>query len=154
MFLKIRRSTKEGRMGAVIYMIDARLDASAAIRAAISKHRLGGRVIYESSTRQKHAEATKRHLDNTRGQPIFAPAEEQLKGVAKTFWSIGRAAVSATIAALSLRITVDSLLAGVHVECKDMDELAEAEEAIVEAKANLEAYVAHIASFDGQEQII
>ena len=116
--LKIKKSTKEGRFGATIYMIDARMDASAAIRAAIAKHRLGGRVIYESSARQRHAEATKRHLDSTRGQPIFAPADEQFKGTLKTFWGLGRAAVSAARTALALRITVDSLLAGVHVECK------------------------------------
>ena len=35
-----------------------------------------------------------------------------------------------------------------------MDELADAEDAITEAKHNLEGYLAHIASFDGREQII
>jgi hypothetical protein len=152
--LKIRKATKDGAFGAIIYMIDARLDASATIRAQIARHRLGGRVIYESTARQKHAHATRRHLDSTRGQPVFAPADQQVKGVLKTFWGLGRAAVSATITALSLRITVDSLLAGVHIECKDMDEFAEAEQALVEAKQNLEGYIAHIATFDGQERII
>jgi hypothetical protein len=58
------------------------------------------------------------------------------------------------LAALALQITVSSLMAGVHVECKSMDELLEAEAAIRAAKGNLEGYIAEIVKFDGTEEIV
>jgi hypothetical protein len=154
MVLKIKRSTKDGVLGRVIYIIDARMDASAAIRSTIAKHRLGSRVIYESDARQEHRAAAQRHIDESSSDnSLFAPPSEHLKGVGKTLWKLSRAAVSATRAALSLRITVNSLLSGVHIECKDLDELGEAEDALVAAKSNLEGYIARLGSFDGREEI-
>jgi hypothetical protein len=153
--LKLKRSQKTGSMGGLIYMLDARIDASAEILTLISTHRLGSRLIYESTARQQHAEAAKAHLGGSRSDTsIFAPPSKQAMGAAKTMWKLGRAAVSAARAALSLRITVDSLLAGVHVECKSMEELLEAETAIREAKGNLEGYITTLTSFDGQEEIV
>jgi hypothetical protein len=154
MVLKMKRSTKDGLLGRVTYMIDARLDASTAIRATIAKHRLGRRVIYESAARLKHHEHAQDHLaDSYDNTSIFAPGRDQIKGFAKTFWQLGRAGVSATRAALSLRITVDKLLSGVHVECKSIDELQEAETALLAAKSNLEAYIEKLGTFDGREEI-
>lgn len=153
--LKLKRTQKQAAMGGLIYMLDARIDVSAEVRSLIAQHRLGSRLIYESEARQKHAEKAKAHLDGSRdGTSIFAPPSAQAMGLAKTFWKLGRAAVSAARASLALRVTVDSLLAGVHVECKDMDELLEAEDAFREAKQNLEGYIASLRSFDGREEII
>ena len=67
---------------------------------------------------------------------------------------MGRAGVSAAAAALSLRVTIDSLMSGVHVECKNMDELLEAERAIREAAQNLRAYLDVARTFDGREEIV
>jgi hypothetical protein len=74
-------------------------------------------------------------------------------GVGKTFYRLARAGISATMAGLSLRITVYSLMRGVHVECKSMDELLGAEHAIVDAAENLRTYLDIAATFDGREQI-
>jgi hypothetical protein len=154
--LKLKRSQKRSFTGTPIYMLDARIDASAEVRAHIAKHRLGGRVVYESSSREKHREAALGHLaESEDGQPgFFAPAGEQAKGVAKSFWSLGRAAVSATRAALSLRITVDSLLSGEHVECNSLEELLDAEQQIKEAALNLKDLLGAVATFDGREDVI
>jgi hypothetical protein len=152
--LKLKRTQKQGFSGP-IYMLDARMDASAQIRALIAQHKLGSRVIYESSDRERHRDAARAHLDGSGNQTgFFAPPSEQLGGIAKSFWKLGRAAVSAARASLALRVTVDSLLAGVHVECKSIDELLDAEGMIKGAKSNLEAYVKEVQSFDGREEII
>jgi hypothetical protein len=152
--LKLKRTQKPG-FNSLIYMLDARIDVSAEVRALIAKHNLGSRVIYESSDRQKHAENVQAHLADSHSQTsLFAPPSEQVKGAAKTFWKLGRAAVSAARAALALRVTVNSLLSGVHVECKSMEELLEAEDAFREAKVNLEGYIAAAQTFDGREEII
>jgi len=152
--LKLKRSQKTGTLGGLIYMLDARIDASQETLSLIAKHKLGNRLIYESEARQKHAAAAQGHLAATRGGPsLLAPASEQAKGAVGTLWNLGRATVSAVIASLALRITVNSLLSGVHVECKDMEELLEAEAAIREAKENLEGFLEAAQTFDGREEI-
>jgi hypothetical protein len=154
MFLKIRKTTRNDKFGRIVYMIDARLDASAEIRAQISKHRLGGRLVYESDKRQKYLEMAQHRAEQTRAQPRFtASADEQLKGAATTFFRLGQAIYNRSRAALALKITVDKLLSGIHVECKDVDELGEAEGAIIAAKQNLEGYLDEFSTFDGREQI-
>jgi hypothetical protein len=64
-----------------------------------------------------------------------------------------RASWSATAAALSLRITVGSLLSGVHAECKSLEELLEAENAIVKAAQTLRSYLDTATTFDGREDL-
>ena len=58
------------------------------------------------------------------------------------------------MAAMSLRITVDSLTSTQRVECKDMDELLGAETAIREGCENLRAYLNVATTFDGREEIV
>jgi hypothetical protein len=91
----------------------------------------------------------------TKGGPGLRDSPgSQLWGVAKSFFWMGRAGISATAAALSLRITIDSLMSGVHVECKSMGELLEAERAIRDAAQNLRAYLNVARTFDGREEIV
>lgn len=75
-------------------------------------------------------------------------------GLAKTFGHLGMAAVNAAVSALALRIIVDSLMKGVHVEGASMEEILVAEEALKEAKVNLEGIIATAESFDGSEQTL
>lgn len=58
------------------------------------------------------------------------------------------------MAALSLRITVTSLISGVHVECKSLEELLGAEKAIQIAATNLKNYIDVAGTFDGKEEVI
>jgi hypothetical protein len=136
-------------------MLDARIDVSAEIRDLIEKHKLGARVIYESEARQRHAATTRGHLEESRpGVSFFAHPREQTKDFGRVLWTLAKASVSAVRTSLALQITVSSLMAGVHVECKSMDELLEAEDAIRSAKGNLEGYIEEIRRFDGTEEIV
>jgi hypothetical protein len=153
--LKLKRSQKRGTLGSNVYMLDARIDVSAEVAALITKHKLGGRLIYESEARQKHAARVQAHLEGSKDRTsIFAPPSAQAIGIGKTFWKLGRAAVSAARASLALRVTVNSLLAGLHVECKSLEELLEAENAFREAKETLEGYIYTAQTFDGREEIV
>ena len=53
-----------------------------------------------------------------------------------------------------MRITISSLIAGVHIECKSMAEIGEAEEAIIEAAQNSKAHLESANTFSGQEELI
>jgi uncharacterized protein YdbL (DUF1318 family) len=155
MALRLKRSQKQGTMGGIIYTLDARIDVSAEVGALIAQHNLGGRLIYESAARQTHAAKAQAHLAGSRDNTsFFAPPSAQAMGIAKTFWKLGRAAVSATRASFALRVTVAGLMSGVHVECKSMEELLEAEDAFREAKLNLESTIDAAQSFDGREEVI
>jgi hypothetical protein len=136
-------------------MLDALIGLNAEQHALIKKYRLGSFVVYDSQARERHREATKEHLETTREHPpLSGGMTSQLLGLGKTFYRLGRASVSATMAALSLRITIESLIRGVHVECDSMDELLEAERAIKEAATNLKGYLEEAATFDGREEIV
>ena len=62
--------------------------------------------------------------------------------------------LSAAMAGLSLKVTIDSLSNGQHIECKDLDELLGAEGAIREACSNVKAYLGMAQMFDGREEVI
>lgn len=153
--LKLKRSQREAAFGKIIFMLDARMELTPEDQALVNKYKLGGHVVYESTARQKHAEAAKAHLESTRDQPsLFASPSKQALGVGKTLFRLARAGASAAVTAMSLRVTIASPTQGVHVECKSMNELVDAENAIVEAAQNLKGYLANASSFDGREDII
>jgi hypothetical protein len=156
MSLKLKRSQRPATItGKVIFILDARIGLNAEEHALVKKYQLGELVVYDSKTRERHREAANAHLETMRDYPSASDGTAaHFFSVGKTLFRLGRASVSATMAALSLRITVDGLIRGVHVECKSMDELLGAENAIREAAANLKGYLETAATFDGREEII
>ena len=152
--LKLKRSQRTNLLGTIIFTLDARIALSAEEQSLVKKYRLDGLVVYDSKAREKYTGAMQAHLEMTREQPpLAADATAQFIGVGKTLFRLGRASLSASMAALSLRITVEKLLSGVHIECKSMNELLGAEAAIVEAGRNLKSYLETARSFDGREEI-
>ena len=141
--------------GTVIFMIDARMELSAEERHLVEKYRLGDMMIYSSTGRDRHKEAIKAHLEGTKGHPVFTMSvKDQLMGVLKTFFRFAMAGAHAAMAAYHLKITVYKLMRGVHVRCKNMNEVLVAKSAIVEAAENLRAYLDVAQSFDGTEEIL
>ena len=137
MQLKITRSQREGGIISknVIFCLDARVEFTAQEQHSITRYKLQNQVIYNS-------EASARHL---------AKADAQRDG------SIGgslKSLASVALAAMRLNISIASLQRGQHVECKSLDELLGAEEAIMTACENLRGYLDTAASFDGREILI
>lgn len=58
------------------------------------------------------------------------------------------------MAALRLNVPVRGLERGQHIECKSMEELLAAEDAIMEACENLKKYLDVAATFDGREMLV
>ncbi len=155
-YIRLRRSQRSTAFrGTILFALDARIEVPAEQRSLITKYRLGDAVVYDSEDRQRYTESANAHLESTReNTSLLASPKDQLLGVGKMLYRFGRASVSAVRASLSLRVTIDSLLAGVHVECKSMQELLEAENAIVSAARNLKSYLETATTFDGREEII
>jgi hypothetical protein len=142
--LKIRRSQKTGMLGGKpSFVLDARADLTPEARALVSKYRLDSLVIYDSKARQQRAEAAFGHFDLA---TVLSPG--------KALWKTARGLASVAMMTLSLRVTVNNLINGQHIECKDLDELLGAEAAIVEACKNLKAYLETALTFDGREELL
>ena len=152
MQLKLKRSQRSGGImgGKVIFALDARADLTADEQGLVKKYGLGKLVVYDSEARKKRQGAAYGHFENAGSGPLVATGGT----VARSLWSNARGIASAAMMALSLRVTVDSLVAGQHIECKDLDELLGAEGAIRDACGNLKAYLETALTFDGREEVV
>jgi Domain of unknown function (DUF4189) len=154
-YVKRETSQKTSFMGNIVYILDARMEVPEGDWVKIRKHKLGGLVIYDSSDRKRHAEALKAHLERTKEHPsIRDNLDSQLLGIGKTFFRFARAGVSAVRASLSLRITVYSLMSGVHAESEDMDEILIAYEAIGKGAESLRTRLDALGLFENRRATI
>ena len=137
MQLVLRRSQKStGLMSkTVTFCLDARVDLTPEESSSVKKYGLGSQVLYNST-------AAKGHLDKV---------TEYASGGSRGFLS---GAVNLAMAKLALNITVNSLTGGQHIECKDLDELLGAEEAIKSACENIRTYINIASTFDGREIVL
>lgn len=122
--------------GKIVFTLDARIDLTAEEAALIKKYGLGKEVIYNSEKSKRHLESTRNALATTGGGALL------------------KAGVSLAMAKLSLNFTVDSLVRGHHIECKDLEELLAAEETLMEACRNIKLYLDTAVTFDGREVVI
>lgn len=137
MQLHLRRSQRDGGVISknVIFCLDAQAAFTPQEDENIRRYKLHNQCIYNS-------EASKRHLDHA-----DAARDGSTRGALRSL------AYSA-LAAMRLNITVNSLSRGQHIECKSLDELLGAEEALYEACRNLRNYLDTAATFDGREVVI
>jgi len=137
MQLKIRRSQREAGVVStnVVFCLDARVEFTRQEQASLQRYKLGREVLYNS-------EAQQRLLDRS-----AANQDGSLRGNAKSL-------ALAVFAATKLYVTVGSLAKGQHIECKSLEELLGAEEALLVACRNLKQYLEAAATFDGREVLV
>lgn len=134
MQLKIKRSQREtGLMSkATLFCLDATVQFTADESASLNRYKMWKEGIYSSEAAQR----------------AFAKSNDVADGsMMGGFKSLAHAAMGA----MRLNITVGSLSQGQHIECKSLDELLGAEEAIMTACRNLRVYLDTAATFDGRE---
>ena len=131
MQLVIRRSQKTTGMisKSVSFVLDARVDLSPDEASAVKKYALGSQVLYNSAN-------SKHYLDKAQSSGFMGSM------------------ASLAMAKMSLNISVDSLTKGQHIECKDLDELLGAEEAIHNACQSIRRYIDVAQTFDGREIVV
>lgn len=138
MQLKLRRTQRDAGVvsKSVIFCLDARADLTEQERRNLSRYKLYDQVIYKS-------EASKQSLDKS----IAATSEGSAAGYLKGAFHLA-------MTALRLNVTARSLERGHHIECKSLDELIAAEDAIMQACENLKMYLEKAATFDGSELVV
>lgn len=137
MQLKLKRSQREGGVigKTVIFCLDVRVEYDPTEKRNIERYRLFNETVYNS-------EASKRHLERV---------DANSDGTAIGEW---KALGYALLAAMKLNISISSLEKGHHIECKSLDELLGAENAVMSACKNLKAYLETAATFDGREVLV
>jgi hypothetical protein len=115
----------------------------------VQKYALGKMVVYDSEARKKHQASSYGQFDDAVHTPGY-----DLSSAGKSMWKNARGLASAAMMALSLRVTIDTLMSGQHIECKDLDELLGAEAALRDACGNLKAYLDTALTFDGREEVV
>ena len=131
MQLKITRSQKKAGMISkeVVFVLNVKSELTEEEKFAVQEYGLGKEVIYNS-------ESSRKHLDNAGSGGLL------------------KAATSIAMHRLSLNITIDSLMQGQTIECKSLDEVLGAEDAIKEACANMKKYIDVASHFDGSSETI
>src|ERR1700685_3571396 len=118
MQLRLQRSQRAGGMtgGTIFFCLDVRADYSPEEKGNINKYKLGGQGIYNSRAAQKHFANAETNLERTQVGDVKDRAAGLVKG-----------AFSMALAHMQLNVTIASLGKGHHIECKDLEELLEAE---------------------------
>jgi hypothetical protein len=148
MQLKLKRSQRAGGMmgGKVLFGLDARAELTSDERSLVQKYSLGKIVVFDSEARKKHANNAYGNFDDA--------ANTSAASAGRGLWKNARGIASAAMMALSLRVTVDGLISGQHIECKELDELLGAEAAILDACKSLKTYLDTSQTFDGREEVV
>jgi len=145
MQLRLQRSQRAGGVlgNTVFFCLDVRGDYSPEEQGNIRKYKLGSQVIYSSRAAQRHAARANAHLDRVDSDLL----REKAAGLA-------RGSLSMVMARMSLNISIASLGRGHHIECKDLEELLEAEDTVRSQCKNVTRYLDVAATFNGSEVVI
>ena len=140
MQLKIQRTQRMGGAfgNKVLFCLDVRAEYTDPEQTNIKKYKLGGEIIYSSQAARKHSANAGAHLDRTQTGDV----KERAAGLAHGLYSMA-------MAKMNLNISIASLGRGQHIECKDLGELMEAQEAVMGACRNLRDYLNLAATFNG-----
>jgi hypothetical protein len=145
MQLRIQRSQRAGGLlgNTVFFCLDVRADYSPEEQSNVRKYKLGGEVIYNS-------QAARRHLDSAGAQLDRA----QAGGIGERASGLARGALSLAMAKMRLNISIASLGRGHHIECKDLEELLEAEDTVRTACKGVTRFLEVAGTFNGSEVVI
>lgn len=123
MKLLLRRDQRSGLMGKIIFTLEVRAQISPEEKARIDKYKLGKELLYVKNTN--------------------VPTDEGWKGVGKLLM----------FHAMNITVSVNDLVSGKRIECKDILEMLAVEEQIKTATLNFGRALEAAAHFGGEEVI-
>ena len=138
MQLKLTRSQRTSMLGKTVFHLDVRASISDAEKALITKYKLGKDLIYSSEALKQYASGASAQLD-TSNPSVGSTLKGLALGVASRF---------------ALKISADDLIKGKAIECKDLGEMLDAEQAVITACQNLKAFLEAAETFDGREIVV
>lgn len=126
MKLLLRRSQKKGMIGNITFVLDARSELTPEEQENVKKYKMGKEILYY-----------KEKVDTSSADP-------------NTWSGIARGLAAR---ALNIKITVDDVVNGKAIECKDILEMRAAEEQLKEACQLFKQMLESAARFEGEQVI-
>lgn len=157
MQLMLRRSQRDSGIVSqkVLFCLDARVEFTPPETSDLKRYKMAGMVIYNSEATERAAAGSAQAMANARAQGVgFGSVDDFLSSASSKLGHGLKAAALGAFAMTRLTITISSLSRGQHIECKSMDELIGAENAIMIACQNLKQYLDVAKTFDGTQVVI
>jgi hypothetical protein len=157
MQLKISRSQRDTGVfsNTVVFCLDARAEYTPQEFDCLRRYKLHNQVIYSSEAQKRAAQGASSRWAEQKAQRIGVGSVDQfLESSAGKIGHGLKAVALGVVSAMRLTITVASLSKGQHIECKSMEELLAAEDALITACQNLKSYLDAAATFDGREVLL
>ncbi len=126
MKLLLRRSERSSAFGNPIYILEVRAEIAPEEQAGIDKYRFGKSMLY-----------------SRKGKPNFDPHTVTVGGVGALLLHY----------ATDMTVSVNDLVYGKRIECKDIMEMLAAEAQIREAAANFASVLKAASHFGGEEVV-
>lgn len=146
MKLKLTRSQRSSFTGKNIFHLDVVMEISADEEALIKQYKLEKQIVYSSEGFNRLASGAQAAADAAGALKGVAPGAGLIEG-AKSF-GLGIAANFA------LTVTVRDLIEGKAIECKDLGEMTDAEDAVITGAQNLKTFLDTAQTFDGREIVV
>ena len=148
MQLKLKRSQRKTMTGKIIYHLDVRAEIPQSDLALIKKYKMGATHVYSSESLKALASGAD-----------AAIATGQILGKLNP---LGSGALTSTVKGMgmgiasrfAMKITVNDLTNGKSIECKDLNEMLDAEQAVINACQNLKGFLEAAETFDGRELVV
>ncbi len=124
MYLRVRRDQRSSLLGKVIFQLDVKAELEQSEAEALSRYKFGDAILYSKFE--------------------MADGGSGLLGVASRL----------AFKAANISVTVDDLVRGKRIECKDIVEMLAVEEQIKEAAKTFKNVLSAAAHFGGEEAIV
>jgi hypothetical protein len=129
MQLKLRRNQKSGLTGSTIFILDVMAELTPEEAELVKKYRLQKQQVYST-------EAADQNLALAQSGKVSALGGMMMDRLTKRTF------------------TMQDLINGQHLECKDLNEVISTENQVHQACQNIASYLDVAKSFDGSEQIV
>lgn len=169
MQLLLRKSQRDDGWirSSITFALDVQLDLSPDEAELFERYDLAETVVYDSENRAYFDEASAQSylassesfgsvpiLISTKGtEQVAAEVGAALGNIASGLWHLGSGIAYETASALSLRLTLGSLVEGHHLESESLEELAALAITIRKSVEYLASYFSLALTFDGKEDL-
>lgn len=146
MKLKLTRSQRTSMTRKLIYRLDVLVEVSGDEKDLIKKYKLGDQIVYSSESFNRLAAGAGAAQDAAGGMFSTPTASGMLNKATAVGLSWA--------AAFALKLTVDDMIKGKPIECKDLGEMLDAENAVITGAQNIKTFLDAAETFDGREVVV
>jgi hypothetical protein len=169
MHLLLRKSQRDDGWlwSSVVFILEARVELTPDEEELFERYQLADVVVYDSENRAYYAEASAESylassesfgsvpilIRGTSAEQVASEIASIIGGIAAGFWHLGEGMAYHAASALSLRITIGSLVEGHYLESESLEEVLALSGTIKASVEYLAAYFSLALTFDGREEL-